>query len=60
MATQKILLGNLKGPKGDSYILTDSDKEQIANEVQAALKTESWTFTLEDGSTITKKIPIEG
>lgn len=46
------------GPKGDSYILTDYDKTQIAATVKASMNAENWTFTLEDGSTVTKAVYV--
>ena len=61
------LIGNIKGaqgPKGDkgdtgpAYTLTSADKTAIANSVKASLNTESWTFTLEDGSTVTKAVYV--
>lgn len=51
-----------KGDKGDTgatgpaYTLTAADKSSIASAVKASLATESWTFTLEDGSTVTKAV----
>lgn len=50
-----------QGPKGDTgpaYSLTTTDKNTIALVVKASLKTESWTFTLEDGSTVTKAVYV--
>ena len=56
---------DLKGEKGDkgdtgatgpAYTLTAADKSSIASAVKASLSTESWTFTLEDGSTVTKAV----
>lgn len=53
---------NLKGDKGDTgdtgpaYTLTTADKTAIANAVKASLTTETWTFTLADGSTVTKAV----
>lgn len=43
---------------GADYVLTDDDKTEIANGVKASLTTESWTFTLEDGSTVTKAVYV--
>lgn len=54
-----------KGDKGDTgdtgpaYTLNDTDKGTIADAVKASLTTETWTFTLEDGSTVTKAVYIE-
>ena len=45
--------------KGDSYVLTATDKQEIANNVYAKLSTETWTFTLEDGSTVTKSVVLK-
>lgn len=44
------------GSDGDDYILTESDKAQIADLVE--LPFETWTFTLSDSTTVTKKVVI--
>ena len=49
---------DLKGEKGDAYALTSADKSSIASAVKASLTTETWTFTLADGSTVTKAVYI--
>ena len=41
--------------RGTDY-WTDADKAAIANQVKASLTTETWTFTLEDGSTVNKAV----
>ena len=46
------------GPAGPVYTLTDTDKNTIATAVKASLTTENWTFTLEDGSTVTKAVYV--
>lgn len=46
------------GAKGSSYTLTDADKDTIAAAVKDSLASENWTFTLEDGSTVTKKVYV--
>lgn len=46
------------GEPGPAYTLTDTDKETIAAAVKASLTTETWTFTLEDGSTVTKAVYV--
>ena len=46
------------GPQGPAYTLNDADKNTIAAAVKASLKTENWTFTLEDGSTVTKAVYV--
>ena len=65
---------NLKGAKGDkgdkgdtgaagatgpAYTLTDTDKASIAAAVKASLATETWTFTLEDDTTVTKAVYVK-
>jgi hypothetical protein len=45
--------------KGDSYVLTAADKQEIANDVISGLSTEVWTFTLENGSTVTKTVVLK-
>lgn len=58
-------LAMLKGEKGDKgepgkdYILTDVDKKEIAKSATDLLNTETWTFTLEDGSTVTKAVCVK-
>lgn len=46
------------GPRGPAYTLNDTDKNTIAAAVKASLNTENWTFTLEDGSTVTKAVYV--
>ena len=46
------------GPQGPAYTLTDTDKNSIAAAVKASLTKENWTFTLEDGSTVTKAVYV--
>lgn len=46
------------GATGPAYTLTDTDKATIASAVKASLTTESWTFTLEDGSAVTKAVYV--
>lgn len=50
--------GEFDGAPGDDYILTDADKAEIAGEVKNSFATEEWTFTLEDGSEVTKKVVL--
>lgn len=47
-----------KGDKGEPYTLTDTDKNTIAAAVKASLTKETWTFTLEDGSIVTKAVYV--
>jgi hypothetical protein len=53
------------GANGKDYVLTDADKQEIANLVELKdyytkeeLTTETWTFTLEDGSTVNKTVVL--
>ena len=46
------------GPQGPAYTLTDTDKANIAASVKASLTKENWTFTLEDGSAVTKAVYV--
>ncbi len=46
------------GAPGPAYTLTETDKDAIAAAVKASLTTETWTFTLEDGSTVTKAVYV--
>jgi hypothetical protein len=45
--------------KGDDYVLTAADKQEIANNVYDKFSTETWTFTLENGSTVTKTVVLK-
>ena len=47
-----------KGEQGPVYTLTDIDKNTIAAAVKASMTTENWTFTIEDGSTVTKAVYV--
>ena len=47
-----------QGIQGPAYTLTDTDKKSIAEAVMDSLDTENWTFTLEDGSTVTKAVYV--
>lgn len=46
------------GPQGPAYVLTEADKQSVAAAVTAAQTTETWTFTLEDGSTVEKVVVL--
>lgn len=48
----------VQGPAGPAYTLNDTDKNTIAAAVKASLTKETWTFTLEDGSTVTKAVYV--
>ena len=48
-----------QGPQGPAYTLNDVDKATIVAAVKASLKTEPFTVTLEDGSTVTKVVYVE-
>lgn len=54
-----VYLGTRVSIRGVAYTLTDSDKETIAAAVKASLTKETWTFTLEDGSTVTKAVCVK-
>ena len=45
--------------KGEDYVLTEADKIEIATKVTEKLSTETWTFTLEDGSTVNKTVVLK-
>ena len=45
--------------KGECYVLTEADMEEIADIMIGKLKTETLTFTLEDGSTVTKQVIVK-
>ena len=44
--------------RGEDYVLTEADKQEIATKVVGELSTETWTFTLANGSTVTKKVVL--
>ncbi len=48
-----------KGENGNDYILTEADKQEIATKALGNLPTETWTFTLEDGSVVTKTVVLK-
>lgn len=47
------------GNDGKDYVLTDADKQEIATKAIEKLSTETWTFTLEDGSTVNKTVVLQ-
>lgn len=47
------------GIDGKDYVLTDADKQEIATKVIVKQSTETWTFTLEDGSTVNKTMVLQ-
>ena len=53
-----VYLGTRVSIRGAAYTLTDSDKEAITAAVKASLTKETWTFTLEDGNTVTKEVYV--
>ncbi|MBR5312207.1 MAG: collagen-like protein [Clostridia bacterium] len=46
------------GADGKDYILTESDKSEIAGMVKNLFSSETWTFTLADGSTVEKAVAL--
>lgn len=46
------------GADGKDYVLTEEDIEEIARRLGEQLSTETWTFTLEDGSTVNKVVAV--
>lgn len=49
----------IKGEDGKDYVLTEANKQEIATMVVGKFTTETWTFTLEDGSTVTKTVVLK-
>lgn len=47
------------GVNGKDYVLTEADKQEIATLAVGAMTTEAWTFTLENGSTVTKTVVLK-
>jgi hypothetical protein len=55
---QEFFIRDGKTPvKGTDYF-TAADKAEMVTQVKDALTTETWTFTLEDGSTVTKVVYV--
>ena len=50
-------LGKVKPIKGTDYF-TEAEKTEMINSVIAKQTTEIWTFTLSDGSTVSKKVVL--
>ena len=46
------------GETGRTYALTDSDRAAIAALVKADMTPDTWTFTMEDDSIVTKEVVI--
>lgn len=44
--------------RGVDYF-TDADKQAMISELQALQKSETWTFTLDDGSTVEKQVLVK-
>ena len=71
MATKKIFLGNIKGPRGDNgdngysgvYVGSGTPPENanvwVVPDGEPS-NTETWTFTLEDGTTVSKSVVVVG
>lgn len=49
----------VQGIPGENYVLTESDKQDIATIASGKLTTETWTFTLENGSQVTKTVVLK-
>ena len=49
-------VNTIKGEPGKDYVLTEADKAEIADAVLDSLPTETWTFELENGTTVTKQV----
>ena len=49
----------IRGEDGKDYVLTDADKQEIATKVIENLSTETWAFTLENGSTVNKTVVLK-
>lgn len=50
---EKIFIGNI------AYELTEEDKAEIVEKVKESLPSETWTFTLEDGTKVTKVVCVK-
>ena len=50
---------SIRGEPGPAYTLNNADKAAIVDAVIAALSTEEWTFTLDDGTTVVKEVFIK-
>jgi hypothetical protein len=47
------------GVDGKNYVLTDADKQELAIKTIEKLSTETWTFTLENGSEVNKTVVLK-
>lgn len=54
MATRKVFLGNIKGPKGDSCVLTEDDLKTIIESLREDMMPEEWVFTDRDENLVRK------
>lgn len=45
-----------QGPQGKPYVLTEQDRNTLVALLKQSLTTETWKFTLEDGTTIQKEV----
>ena len=45
-----------QGPQGEPYVLTEQDRNTIVTLLKQSLPTETWKFTLEDGTIIQKEV----
>jgi predicted DNA binding protein len=48
--------GRVVGAKGDKYVLTTADKNELVSLLKNSLTTQTWKFTLEDGTIIQKEV----
>lgn len=51
-------INGTNGTDGKDYVLTEADKQEIATKVIENLSTETWVFTLEDGTTVNKTVVL--
>ena len=51
--SERILIGNI------AYTLSEKDKAELVAQVKNSLNKETWTFTLEDGSVVTKAVVLD-
>lgn len=48
----------VQGPQGPAYTLNDKDRDEIISQVKAEMAPETWVFTLEDDSVVSRAVVI--
>lgn len=56
MATKRVFLGNIKGPKGDSCVLTEEDIQMMVEMIREDVTPEEWVFTDRDENDVRRMV----